>query len=131
MAAQFVHGKLYTYLALTSSKGKEVAKPEKEMYLLDISKANQIFDYLIKDKQIKFSKGHKILSAKEIKGKKYCKWHYSWTYTTNNCTAFKNVVQNVLKEGRLTLAEKGDMTVDTNPFGLSMNMVLVPIIHKE
>ena len=44
MAAEFVHGKPYTYLVLTSSKVKEVAKPNKEVYLFDISKVDQ---YLI------------------------------------------------------------------------------------
>ena len=40
MAAKFIHGKPYTCLALTPSKGKEVAQPENESYLFDISKAN-------------------------------------------------------------------------------------------
>ena len=34
MVAKFIHGKLYTYSALTPSKGKEAAKLEKEIYLL-------------------------------------------------------------------------------------------------
>ena len=68
MAAEFVHGKPYTYLVLTSSKVKEVAKLNKEVCLFDISKVDQIFDCLMKDKQIKLPKGHKILLADEIKG---------------------------------------------------------------
>ena len=111
------------------SKGKEVAKPDKEAYLFDIFKANQIFDCLKKEKQIKLPEGHKIPSTKELKSKKYCKWNHSWTYTTNNCTVFRNSIQKALKEGRLKFAEKGDMTVDTNPFGLSMNMVSVSIFQ--
>ena len=75
MAVEFVHGKLYTCLALTSSKGKEVAKPNIETYLFDISKANQIFNYLVKNKQINLPKGHKIPPIDEIKGKKHYKWH--------------------------------------------------------
>ena len=50
MAVEFVQGKPYICPTLTLSKGKEVAKPEKKAYLFDISKANQIFDYLVKDK---------------------------------------------------------------------------------
>ena len=50
MAVKFVQGKPYICPTLTLSKGKEVAKPEKKAYLFDISKANQIFDYLVKDK---------------------------------------------------------------------------------
>ena len=71
MAVEFVDGKPYTYLTLTSSKGKEVAKLENEAYLFNISKANQIFDCLVKDKQIKFLEGHNIPAANEVKGKKY------------------------------------------------------------
>ena len=91
--------------------------------MFDISKANQIFDYLVKDKQIKLLKDHKIPPANEMKGKKYCKWHYSYTHMSNNCTIFRIAIQKALKEGKLKLAEKGDMLVDTNPFGLSINMV--------
>ena len=36
MAAEFVQGKLYTCPALTPSKGKEVAKLKKEMYLFEL-----------------------------------------------------------------------------------------------
>ena len=88
MAARFVHGKLYTCPALTPSKGKEVAKSDGETYLFDIFMENHIFDYLVKDKQIKLPKSHKIPPVDEIKSKKYCKWHQSWTHTTNNCTVF-------------------------------------------
>ena len=52
-------------------------------------------------------------------------------HATNNCTIFKNAIQKALKKGRLKLAEKGDMTMDTNPFELSMNMVLMSITHKD
>ena len=131
MAAEFVHSKLYTYPSLTLSKGKMVAKPNKEAYLFDISKADQIFDCLVKDKQIKLLEGYKILPIDEVKGKKYCKWHHSWTYSTNNCTIFRNSILKVLKEGRLKLAKKGDMIVDTNLFGLFVNMVSVFVSQKE
>ena len=40
MAAEFVQGKPCTCSALTPSKGKEVAKPDREVYLLDISKVD-------------------------------------------------------------------------------------------
>ena len=37
MVAEFVHGKPYTCPALTPSKDKDVAKPNREAYLFDIS----------------------------------------------------------------------------------------------
>ena len=60
MAAKFVQGKPYTCPALTPSKGKEVAKPDREAYLFDMSKAAQIFNCLVKDKQINLPEDHKI-----------------------------------------------------------------------
>ena len=104
MVAEFVHGKPYTCPALTFSKGKEVTKPNKEAYLFDIAKVDQIFDYLVKDNQIKLPEGHKIPPTDKIKGKKYCKWHQSWNHTTNNCTVFRNSNQKALKEWRLKLS---------------------------
>ena len=85
----------------------------------------------MKDKQIKLLEGHKIPLFDELKEKNYYKWHHSWTHTTNNYTIFWNSIQKALKEGKLKLAKKGDMIVDTNLFGLSINMVLVSVTLKE
>ena len=52
------------------------------------------------------------------------------THTTNNCTVFGNAIQKALKEGRLELAKKGDMIVDTNSFGMSINMVSIFTAQK-
>ena len=46
---------------------------------------------------------------------------------TNNYTVSRNAIQKALKEGTLKLAEKGDMSIDTNPFSLSVNIVSVSI----
>ena len=88
LAVEFVHSKPYTCPALTPSKGKEMAKPNKEAYLFNILKVDKIFDCLVKDKKIKLPEGHKIPLTKEIKGKKYCKWHHFLTHTTINYTMF-------------------------------------------
>ena len=131
MVAEFVHGKPYTCPALTPSKGKKMAKPKKEAYLFDISKTDQIFSYLIKDQQIKLLKSYKILLVDEIKGKKNYKQHHLWTHTINNCIIFRNAIQKTLKEGKLKQAKEEDITIDTNSFGLSINMVFVSITQKE
>ena len=131
VAVEFVQGKRYTCPALTASKGKEVANSKMETFLFDISKADQIFYYLVKDKQIKFLEAHKIPLAEEIKGRKYFKWHYLWTHTTNNCIVFRNAIQKAIKDDRLKLAQNEDMTVDTNLFGMSINMMVVSITYKE
>lgn len=69
LAAEIVHGKPYTCPADKPSKGKEVAK------------ADQIFNYLLKDKQIQLPDGHRMPAAE----KRYCKWHNYYTHATCMC----------------------------------------------
>ncbi|XP_077223021.1 uncharacterized protein LOC143856637 [Tasmannia lanceolata] len=57
-------------------------QPEKQ-YAFDITKADQIFDQLLKDKQLKLSEGHKLPLANELQGKRYCKWHNAWSHNTS------------------------------------------------
>ena len=50
MLANFFRGNPYSCLALELSKRKEIKELDgKEEYLFDIFKANQIFDYPLKD----------------------------------------------------------------------------------
>ena len=127
MAVEIVKGKVYSCPALRSPKGKEVKTSEGKIdYSFDISKADQIFDHLLKDKQIKLLDGHKIPSQEELKGKRYCKWHNSYNHATINCMVFRRAIQKGIEEGRFKLADKGisEMTVDTDPFPtMDINMV--------
>ena len=51
MATKLLGGKPYTCPTLTPTKGKEKIKiEEKEAYLFDISKVDQIIDFLVRDK---------------------------------------------------------------------------------
>ena len=88
IVVEIVRGKPYTFPALTPAKEKEKVKAkEKEAYLFDISKADKIFDFLVKDKQIKLLEEHKISSAEEIQNIKF----------TNNYMVFHNIIQKALK----------------------------------
>jgi hypothetical protein len=51
----------------------------------DITKTDQIFDFLLKEKQLKFPDGHKFPTMQELRGKSYCKWHHSFTHNTKDC----------------------------------------------
>jgi hypothetical protein len=51
----------------------------------DESKVEQIFDLLLREKQLKLPEGHKFPIAKELQGRSYCKWHHLFTHTTNDC----------------------------------------------
>jgi hypothetical protein len=87
----------------------------------DVSKAEQIFDLLLKEKQLKLTEDHKIPTAQEINGRAYCKWHHSFTHTTNDCQALRRQIQTAIEQGRLILGQFA-MKVDTNPFP-GVNMV--------
>ncbi|CAL2270802.1 unnamed protein product [Prunus armeniaca] len=93
-------------------------------YTFDISKAEQIFDQLLKEKIIKLSNDHDIPSANELRNKTYCKFHNVWSHTTNNCSVFRNAVQDLIDRKILKFPEKATTGVDQNPFpNAQVNMV--------
>jgi hypothetical protein len=86
----------------------------------DESKVEQIFDLLLREKQLKLPKGHKFPTAQELQGTPYCKWHHLFTHTTNDCKELRRQIQSAIEQGQLM----GQFTikVDTRPF-LGVNMV--------
>jgi hypothetical protein len=64
----------------------------KEMESTDIKKVDKIFDFLLEKKQLKLSSNHVIPSARELKGKRYCKFHNATTHSTNECRVFRQHV---------------------------------------
>lgn len=87
----------------------------------DISKTDQIFDLLLKEKQLKLPEGHKIPTAQEMNGRPYCKWHHLFTHATNDCKELRRQIQMAIEQGRLILGQFA-MKVDTHPFP-GVNMV--------
>jgi hypothetical protein len=51
----------------------------------DETKVEQIFDLLLREKQLKLPEGHKFPTTQELHGRPYCKWHHLFTHTTNDC----------------------------------------------
>ena len=76
----------YVCASLKSVKGKEKANLSNKSYSFNITKADKIFDILLKDKQIILPKGKKMPSIKEIKNQKFCKYHQIIGHLTNNCS---------------------------------------------
>ncbi|KAK1646689.1 hypothetical protein QYE76_064494 [Lolium multiflorum] len=87
----------------------------------DVSKAEQIFDLLLKEKQLKLPEGHKIPTAQEMNKRPYCKWHHTFTHTTNDCKVLRAQIQMAIESGRLTFGQFA-MKVDMRPFP-DVNMV--------
>jgi hypothetical protein len=50
----------------------------------DVTKTEQIFDLLLKEKQLKIPEGLKFPTVQELNGKPYCKWHNSLSHATND-----------------------------------------------
>jgi hypothetical protein len=71
-----------------SCKWAKQPGPAKE-FDFDLSKTEQIFDWLLKEKQLKLPDGHKIPTLQEMTGKPYCKWHDAFTHATNDCEALR------------------------------------------
>jgi hypothetical protein len=87
----------------------------------DVSKVEQIFDLLLKEKQLKFPEGCKIPTAQELQGRSYCKWHNSFTHSTGDCKELRQQIQSAIEQGQLILGQYA-MKVDTQPFP-NVNMV--------
>ena len=81
----------------------------------DVAKAEQIFDLLLKEKQLKLPENHKLPTAQELQGRLYCKWHHSFTHATGECKELRRQIQSAIKQGRLILAQH-TMKVDTKSF---------------
>jgi hypothetical protein len=102
------------------AKNKSIEE-EKKKHNFDIIKADKIFDYLLEKGQIKLIGNHKIPSAKELKKRRYCKYHNSNTHNTNDCKVFKDIIQQAISKGNIGLEKaKGGMGIEGHPFPINM-----------
>ena len=92
-------------------------------YSFDINKAKQIFNILLKDKQLKLTKGKRILAKEKIKDRKYCKYHNICGHTTNSYVPFKDMIEKVLKQGWLKFDKEKGMIINKDPFPISATFV--------
>ena len=80
-------------------------------FTFDVSKCDRIFDELNKLGYIKLS--HAIPPLEELKRRAYCKWHNSFSRTTNDCNVFRRQIQSAINEGRLVVPQ---VKIDNNSF---------------
>ena len=96
-------------------------KKEPEKFGFDITKADRIFDLLLKEGQIKLLPHHRIPSADELKKMKYCKWHNVGSHDTNDCKVFRQQIQTAIEQGRIKFeVPTKPMNIDQNPFPTNM-----------
>nr|AAT85304.1 reverse transcriptase (RNA-dependent DNA polymerase) domain containing protein [Oryza sativa Japonica Group]ABF96312.1 retrotransposon protein, putative, unclassified [Oryza sativa Japonica Group] len=114
-AAEWVRSKKVIPCHWVKSSGKE------ERYDFDITKADKIFDLLLREKQIQLPAGNTIPSAEELGKKRYCKWHNSWSHMTNDYKVFRQQIQAAIEGGKIKFDDsKRPMKVDGNPFPINM-----------
>jgi hypothetical protein len=66
---------------------------------IDESKVEQIFDLLLREKQLKLPEGHKFPTAQELQRRPYCKWHHLFTHNTNDCKELRRQIQSAIEQG--------------------------------
>ena len=109
---------------------KTVKKKEKlnmtshKSYSFDITKADQVFEVLLRDKQIIFPKGKKMPFIGEIRNRNFCKFHQIVDHSSNNCVHFRDLIQKAIKDRRLKFEKKANpKKVDIESFEVDSNYV--------
>jgi hypothetical protein len=121
-AAEMVWGK---ELLTVNHRWVEQAKGT---YDFDVTKADKLFEFLVKEGRIKLPEGHSMLWPDGVKEKRYCRFHDRNSHSINECRVFRMRIQKAIQEGHLKFDNK--MKLDGNPFphnmiGFSVNMVTV------
>jgi hypothetical protein len=91
-----------------------------------VTKADKLFEFLVKEGRIKLPEGHSMLRPEGLKDKKYCGFHDRNSHSINECRVFRARIQKAIQEGHLKFDNK--MKLYGNPFpqnmiGFSVNMV--------
>jgi hypothetical protein len=103
-------------------------KQAKGTHDFDMTKADKLFEFLVKEGRIKLPEGHSIVRLDGVKEKRYCGFHDRNSHSINDCRVFRMRIQKAIQEGHLKFDNK--MKLDGHPFpqnmvGFSVNMVKV------
>jgi hypothetical protein len=101
-------------------------KQAKGTYDFDVTKADKLFEFLVKEGRIKLPEGHSMLRPDGVKEKRYSGFHDRNSHSINECRVFMMRIQKAIQEGHLKFDNK--IKLDGNPFpqnmiGFSVNMV--------
>ncbi|XP_070675884.1 uncharacterized protein [Malus domestica] len=91
--------------------------PKYQSYSFDLVKAPEIYEELVKARVIVPDSTKKMPKSEELRGKKYCKLHYTFNHSITNCVQFRDWIQDLIVKGKLLIDKpQASMMVDTNPF---------------
>ncbi|CAN6713704.1 unnamed protein product [Malus baccata var. baccata] len=105
--------------------------PKYQSYSFDLTKAPEIYEELVRARVILPDSAKKMPKPEELRGKKYCKLHYTFNHFIVNCVQFRDWVQDLIVKGKLLLdSPQASMMVDTNPFP-EAHINMISLILKE
>jgi hypothetical protein len=68
----------------------------KGTYDFDVTKADKLFEFLVKEGRIKLPKGHSMLQPDGVKEKRYCGFHDRNSHSINECRVFRMRIQKAI-----------------------------------
>jgi hypothetical protein len=104
-------------------------KQTKGTYDFDITKADKLFELLVKEGRIRLPEGHSMLRPDGVKGKRYCGFHDRDSHSINDCRVFRMRIQKAIQEGHLKFDNK--MKLDGHPFPQNMVSFSVNMVTAE
>jgi predicted nucleic acid-binding Zn-ribbon protein len=104
-------------------------KQTKGTYDFDVTKADELFEFLVKEGRIKLPEGHSILRPDWIKEKRYCGFHDRNSHSINDCRVFRMRIQKAILEGHLKFDNK--MKLDGHPFPQNMISFSINMVTAE
>jgi hypothetical protein len=104
-------------------------KQAKGTYDFDVTKANKLFEFLVKEGRIKLPDGHPMLRPDGVKEKRYCGFHDRNSHSINECRVFRMRIQKAIQEGHPKFDNK--MKLDGNPFPQNMIRFSVNMVTAE
>jgi hypothetical protein len=104
-------------------------KQAKGTYDFDVTKADKLFEFLVKEGRIKLPEGHSMLRPDGVKEKRYCGFHDKNSHSINDCSVFRMRIQKAIQEGHLKFDSK--MKLDGHPFPQNMVDFSVNMVTAE
>lgn len=79
-------------------------KPHKyQSYSFDLTKAPEIYEELVRARVILPDSTKKMPKPEELRGKKYCKLHYTFNHSIVNYLQFRDLIQDLIVKRKLLL----------------------------
>jgi hypothetical protein len=104
-------------------------KQTKGTYDFDVTKADKLFEFLVKEGRIKLPEGHSMLRPDWIKERRYYGFRDRNYHSINDCRVFRMRVQKAIQEGHLKFDNK--MKLDGHPFPQNMISFSVNMVTAE